>query len=353
MRLIHGLMLLVVPLALASGCTTLPDVKPFADSTAALAAAAGTQYHDLSNDIATLNIEKSDIESDADFQARTKDVKDKQATVAATGKSLDALFNAMTTYSEKLASLAAAGKTGPDAAQSLLDSAKGFEDLAGIAAPAVSSAAEAITKVFKAFADEVTKRQAKKSLLLAADAAQPAVDEVAKQFGTIYADALADANDYVRNTEKRQARRAAGTSVIGFNDKVVENYNAYYGYLNGLVPDATTDSDKNKATALWRGFCTEKQTPCKATAELEAVSLVEARMAAIHPIVEAYQARVTDIEATYTRRRKANGAVVKAVQAWALEHQKLRSSLQDGTPLSAFNLRAALVELEGLLGQKP
>ncbi len=353
MRPIHGLMLLVVPFALAAGCTTLPDVKPFADSTAALAAAAGTQYHDLSNNIATLNLEKSDIESDAAFQARVKIIKDEQARVAATGKSLDALFDAMTTYSEKLASLAAAGKTGPDAAQSLLDSAKGFEDLAGIAAPAVASAADTITKAFKAFADEVTKRQAKKSLLVAADAAQPAVDEVAKQFGTIYAVALADANDYVRTTEKRQALRAAGPSVIGFNDKVVENYNAYYQSLNGLVPDATADSDKDKATAVWRGFCATKETPCKATAELEAVGLVEARMAAIHPIVEAHQAKVTDIEAKYARRQKANEAVVKAVQAWALEHRKLRSSLQDGTPLSAFNLRAALVELEGLLGQKP
>ena len=41
------------------------------------------------------------------------------------------------------------------------------------------------------------------------------------------------------------------------------------------------------------------------------------------------------------------------MKAWALEHQKLRRSLEDGTSLSAFNLKAALIELDNLLGQKP
>jgi hypothetical protein len=76
-------------------------------------------------------------------------------------------------------------------------------------------------------------------------------------------------------------------------------------------------------------------------------------MVAIQPIVAAYEARIDAIDATLERRRKASNAVIKAVKAWALEHQKLRQSLGDGTSLSALNLRASLVELEGVLAQKP
>ena len=344
-----GLGALILLGLLSAGCTTLPDVKSFADSTAALAAAAGTQYHDISSSTSALRIEKFDVETVDEFNARTKGIPDQQKSIEATGRSLDALFEAMTTYSEKLTSLASAGKSGREAVQSLVTSVKGFEDLAGIAAPEVSSAASAITSAFESFADEITKRQAKVSLADAADAAQPAVDIVAKQFQVIYATVLDNSSAFIRDTAKRQARTAAGNSVIGFNDKVTRNYNTYYQFLNGLVPDvkgAGPDAD------LWHGFCVKQATPCRPVSELEAVGLVEARMAAIHPIVAAYQLKAADIEAAFEQRRKADAAVVKAVQAWALEHQKLRSSLRDGTPLSAFNLRAALVELEGLLGRK-
>ena len=46
--------LLILFILMAAGCTTLPDVKPFADSTASLATAAGTYYGDVAGDVATL-----------------------------------------------------------------------------------------------------------------------------------------------------------------------------------------------------------------------------------------------------------------------------------------------------------
>jgi hypothetical protein len=76
-------------------------------------------------------------------------------------------------------------------------------------------------------------------------------------------------------------------------------------------------------------------------------------MEAIRPIVEAYKAEIMNIEATLKHRRSTSKGVIKAVQAWALEHQKLRRCLEDGTALSAFNLQAALIELGNLLSQKP
>jgi hypothetical protein len=350
MRKFRRLLLFLAPVAFAAGgCTTLPDVKPFADSTAALAAAAGTHYHEVSNDLASLQPPRVPGESEASFATRQKSLEDAQKTFTSTGQSLDALFDAMTTYSEKVANLAAAGKTGPDAAQSLLDSTKGFVQLAGISVPAAGAALDAVTKGFKAIADEFTRLQAKKSLKDAVEAAQPGVDLVATQFAVIFGVAMTEASGGIRNAKRLQASIAAGPSVIGFNDNVLRNYNAYYQYLNSLV----TDAPPGAPDVAWRGFCRDRVVPCRAVSELDAVGLVEARMTAIHPIVDAYSMQIHAIDDTLELRRKRSDAVIRAVKSWAVEHQKLRQSLEDGTALSAFNLKAALVELQGLLGDHP
>ena len=74
---------------------------------------------------------------------------------------------------------------------------------------------------------------------------------------------------------------------------------------------------------------------------------------AIAPITDAYDKDIATIEATLKHRRNTSKAVIRAVNAWAREHRKLQQSLEDGSPLSAFNLRAALLELDALLNQKP
>jgi hypothetical protein len=348
MRPIRRIFLFLVPFAcVGSGCTTLPDVKPYADTTAALAAAAGTHYHDVANDIAALKTTQLSRETDEEFVERRKALEENQQIFAATGRNLDALFDAMTAYSEKVASLAAAGKTGADAAQSLLDSAKGFGELAGFSGVPVGAATNAIANGFKAIADEFTKMEARKSLEAAVAAAQPGVDLVSKQFEAIYGTALPLANDSIRNTRMAEAELVAGPAVIGFSENVEKNYNSYYRFLISLIKN-----DASPPASTWRGFCRDTTGPCRAVAELEAVGLVEARMVAIQPIVDAYRTDVGAIEATYERRRLASQAVIKAVKAWAREHDKLRRSLEDGTSLSAFNLKAALIELEGILGHR-
>ena len=45
------------------GCGTLPNVKPFASSTAALATAAGAEYHSVANDVASLKTPRIPNES--------------------------------------------------------------------------------------------------------------------------------------------------------------------------------------------------------------------------------------------------------------------------------------------------
>lgn len=333
---------------LASGCTTLPDVKPFAEATANLATSAGTHYRSVASDVAAIKVNRLPQESVDAFKTRGDEIQNTQLVFAETDNRLNDLFNAMTAYSEKLAGLAAAGKSGPDAAQSLIDSTKGFASVAGIALPGLGTAAAPIAQGFKMIADEFTKVQAQKSLKEAVSAADPGVQLVAKQFEVIYGLAIDLASDSVRNIALAEASAQAGPAIIGFNNNVERNYNSYYRFLNGLVtnPDPT-------ATANWRGFCRDSTGTCVARDELEAVGLVEARIEAIRPIVTIYRSRVENINTTLQHRKSTSKAVIKAVKAWALEHQKVRASLEDGSPLSAFNLRAALMELGLLLNQKP
>ena len=351
MRQIRQFVLLFIPFTLlAAGCTTLPDIKPFADSTAGLSAAAGTQYHEVASDVASLKpfLIPGEKVTDTTFQTRKKQLESTQKIFEETDRNLNTLFGAMTTYSEKLASLAAAGETGDEAAQSIVDSVQGFAELAGMSGLPLGSAAAPITQGFKAIADEFTKMEAKNSLKEAVAAADPGVKLVAEQFEVIYGDAIKQAANAIRNTKRLKASVTAGPNIIGFNSNVVRNYNAYYRFLNGIV----TNFDPSAPASAWRGFCRDSSGPCQAVDELEAVGLVEARMKAIHPIVNAYEAEIMNIEAELKHRRRTSKAVIKAVNAWALEHQKLRRCLEDGTSLSAFNLKAALIELNNLLGQK-
>jgi hypothetical protein len=350
MEFMRKFVLLLIPLALlAVGCQTLPDVKPFADSTALLTAAAGTHYSDVASDVASLKTVQMAGEKQTAYEERKKALDATQEIFKETDKNLNTLFAAMTTYSEKVASLAAAGNTGSEAAQSILDSVQGFAQLGGMAGLPLGAAADPITKGFKAIADQFTKMQAKKSLKEAVAAAEPGVELVAKQFEVIYGEAITQAANGIRNTKRREASEAAGPNIIGFNDVVVRNYNAYYRHLIGFV----TVPDSTAPASTWRGFCRNDNGPCQAKEELEAVGLLEARMEAIHPIVKAYETEILKIEATLKHRQQTSRAVIKAVKAWALEHQKLRRCLDDGTSLSAFNLKAAVIELNNLLNQKP
>jgi hypothetical protein len=330
------------------GCGTLPNVKPFASSTAALATAAGAEYHSVANDVASLKTPRIPNEPYDAFRARRRALQKAKIVFARTDTELDALFASMTEYSEKLTNLEAAGNTGSAAAKSLLDSTKGFAQLASISGMPAGPIANVITTAFKDIGDAFTKMQATHSLRSAVDAAQPAVNLVAREFKVIYSGAMAEANDYIRNTERLQASLAAGPNVIGFNRKVQENYNTYYRLLGKLV----TPVNERDPGAAWRGFCQNKSGPCRAREELDAVGLVEARMRAIHPIVEAYEQRIADIDATFARREEESKAVIRAVNAWALEHEKLRQCLKDGTGLSALNLRVAVTQLNNLLAKR-
>lgn len=70
----NGWLTLFLVLA-TSGCTSLPDVEPFAQSTSDLAAAAGTHYRDVARDVAALTAVRLDAESASAFRSRKMDLE--------------------------------------------------------------------------------------------------------------------------------------------------------------------------------------------------------------------------------------------------------------------------------------
>ena len=259
MRKIRQCTILLISIIFAvGGCTSLPDVQSFANSTASLAAAAGTHYNDVAADVAALKpvLVPGEDSTDTSFTTRKKQLEETQEIFKETGKNLDKLFAAMTTYSEKLTSLVAAGKTGPKAAQSIVDSAQGFAELAGMSGLPLAAP---ITKAFDLIADEFTKMQAKDSLKEAIAAAQPGVDIVAEQFAVIYGEAITQAANSIRNTKSLEASIDAGPGIIGFYDIVERNYNAYYRVLNGFVSKFNPEAP----ASVWRGFCLNSAAPAR------------------------------------------------------------------------------------------
>ena len=300
MRQIRQFVLLIIIFAfIGIGCITIPDVRPFADSTANLAAAAGSHYQEIASEIASLKpvLIPGEKETDEKYKNRKTQLENTQKLFRETDRNLDKLFNAMVTYSEKLTSLVAAGKSGGEAAQSIFDSVQGFADIANISGLSLGAVATPITKGFKAIADAFTKMEAKKTMKEAIAAAEPGVNMVSEQFETIYKVAITHATNGIRNTKRLEASISAGPNIIGFDSNVKRNYNAYYRHLNRFV----TGIDPNTSASAWRGFCQENVNPCQAINELEAVALVEARMEAIRPIVQVYEIKIRKIEGRFAK----------------------------------------------------
>jgi len=334
---------------MATACTTLPDVKPFADATASLSTAAGSQYREIESELDSLEVERAPGDSDQVHKALVAAKDNAGKAFKANRQAFDAMLAAMVTYSEKLASLAAAGKEGAEAANSLLDTFQGFASLAGVSGIPAGPLAKPITDGFKLIADEVTKRQAAASLSQAVEAAQPGVDKVAEVFEKLYGTAVPAATRAIRNTRKRNASARVGGSIIGFHKNVTTFYNEYYLILNGLIapPGGTIGG------SAWKGFCEDGKATCRARDELQAVSLIDERMEAIRPMVESYDTEVAAADAARQQRLQASLALIRAVRAWSQEHRNVARSLNDKTDMSAFNLKAALLEVAAIFTKKP
>jgi len=166
------LLTLVVLISLLSGCATIPDIQPFADATADMSTALNMGFAQTVNQLSVLQAEDPDLGTEtaatlSDLRKRWKPSKE--------------AINALVAYTDSLAALANAGKTGKEAANKLTDSFQGLYTAVAQLVP-LPGLPEGLATAFNAIGavnGVIARMRAKHALKDAAEEAAPAVKTIA------------------------------------------------------------------------------------------------------------------------------------------------------------------------------
>ena len=228
-----GALWLLVITALAC-VPKIPNIRPFAAETASLYQASGTETQAIVTQYsATIDLAKDVLkQSELRLQAADKEIvegienrlESSKQSFEASSEAFAAVLLQAVVYSEKLAELAAAGKSGGQAAQSLATSINGFGALAGAGTLITGPVATILSKV----ADFHTRMQARKSLREAARVAQGAVTEVATALKQIHSDQLQRLVSSLASDHDELLLYEAGPSITGYYRQANDRRDQFY-----------------------------------------------------------------------------------------------------------------------------
>lgn len=343
-----GVCLWVIAITMGACTPKIPNIRPFASATASLYTANGAEtqavlaQYNASFALAEEILKQSELRLPAASRTIVDTIKarleESSAKYAKSSASFDVVLQQAVSYSEKLAELAAAGESGPDAAKSLANTINEFGTLAG----AGSVITQPIATVLEKVADYHTRMETRKTLREAVLVAQDAVSEVATALKEIHSDALQRLVSSLASDSDQLLLFEAGASITGYYREANERRDMFY--RRALLTLRLNNDGIS-------GFCRAPDTGkidenCINLLEMEALREVEERLAALKPEFEAYQEKRTALW-SWRERRRANGArIVQAVDAWVKEHRAVGDALEDGTGVSAWSLRAILAEIE-------
>ena len=164
---------IVVLCSLLCACTSIPDIQPFANATASMATALNKGFAHTENQLSVLQAENPDLEADAkktlnELRKRWKPSKE--------------AINALVAYTDSLAALANAGKTGKEAANKLTDSFEGLYTAVAqlLPIPLLPAGVKTVFDAIGVANGVIAKMRAKKALKEAAAEAAPAVKIIAE-----------------------------------------------------------------------------------------------------------------------------------------------------------------------------
>ncbi len=286
------------------GCST-PNLQPFADGAASFSSSikeTNTTVEVKFNDVAEL--QNSAIPSLANYRDAAK-IYDEMAGLAAG-------------YSSALADLGAAGETGGEAAEQILQTVKGFSQFLNLASPAISLPASlagtAAGRTIQKAAELWTRLEVHKRLLETMSDADPAVQELAKAFGEVYGRPYkaGEVTKYrpfesiIRNVallERIYLKADIGRNKLSFYKQAAELLNRE---VYGTAAIALEGGDTGKAA---QAFANSKQ--------------VLDERARIDDEVSAYRQADKAVLIWQSRQLKAAYFIADTAKAWAAEHQRL------------------------------
>jgi len=157
--LVMFLMLVVT----ATGCTSLPEIGPFTDATHQLKAAVAQSGSTVSDELR--------------YTEGGKETADK---LDEAWKERNRAFEAIAAYSDSLEAIVSSGNQGAQTAGELADSIQEFAEGVGIVIPASTAAVNVASDSIKLLAKYIANTRAAKSLEEAMVKAQPAVEQIVK-----------------------------------------------------------------------------------------------------------------------------------------------------------------------------
>ena len=166
------LITIVVMCSLICACTSIPDIQPYADATANLATALNKGFAHTENQLSVLQAENPDLE----LQAQTTLIELRKRW-----KPSKEAINALVAYTDSLAALANAGKTGKEAANRLTSSFEGLYNAVAqlVPIPGLPAGVQTAFNAIGAINGVIARMRAKRALKEAAEEAAPAVKTIA------------------------------------------------------------------------------------------------------------------------------------------------------------------------------
>lgn len=353
-------LLWVLPLA---ACAT-PDLKPFADRTASLAAAVNVESAAI--------LERIEMVSGLTKEYREKDHAqwhDAKREFNASSKVVSDLLGEAVQYSTALADLAEASESGGKAVDSLLSTIKGFASVASTSGIptglAETTAGKALQKVGKAW----TRIQGQRSLrdaVAVVSGSDGAVRVLARGIADIYGcrgngscdGPQSELLDAMNRQERLMRDREAGRHRIGLFKEIggSDRLESYYSAIRQKLPEDTAR----------RGFCVNPDggmddPHCVSGENLQSIAALHTILAVLEANYLAWTEKVREAEVWKRTRQAKARAILAAVEAWAAEHDKLADVLQRCSGfralrsscgrLSATNLKKSVEQLTLMLGE--
>ena len=308
MQMLRTLFCTVLAGVAFSGCGTLPDARPFADATGALAASVRSSGQALADSIIETGAAVPEEEQSAYTQLGAKFQKACAVRVQAAQGAVD--------YANAIADLMKAGKQGGETVKTVGDSLSGLASAVNI--PLAGAAFDAAEDLARFIVDRVAIVRASHSLEDALSKAQPAVDRMAEH--------LASESELRLKPTLEAAYKNLRSSI-----------SIRYGGDAGFAQQVEARRDQLRKETL------KDNTKL---AQLQEFDRLRTTLAV--GLNERDQA-LDKAAAAYKTRLQLLNALTAATRSWAAAHRDLASAVREKRSVNATELQDTVVELKDLI----
>ncbi|HEU4871813.1 MAG TPA: hypothetical protein VFT44_01855 [Pyrinomonadaceae bacterium] len=372
------LITIVVMCSLICACTSIPDIQPYADATANLATALNKGFAHTENQLSVLQAENPDLE----LQAQTTLIELRKRW-----KPSKEAINALVAYTDSLAALANAGKTGKEAANRLTSSFEGLYNAVAqlVPIPGLPAGVQTAFNAIGAINGVIARMRAKRALKEAAEEAAPAVKTIADVLAANFQE-LANLSAAAGNAAAAGYRNKHH-GVLDYHQTLVDNettitsilsrMNRYYGLPAEVRAKAERVRQANnngtgaaearvileKLPAAMNGVffqivALDPGLPNEIPAD-QTVKALEARqkellakskvnrdeLSRINPEYQAVTAKLVAIDDATRSGTQLFGKGQEAIRAWAKSHEDLKLALEKKQGLTFRELVSIVQEI--------